>query len=55
MSEFHGAISRRSAVLHDGAWGVANLEVCEAAIASSASGRDVELKHQVPLNTSNRR
>ncbi|MFM0070998.1 Gfo/Idh/MocA family oxidoreductase [Paraburkholderia sediminicola] len=52
MAEFHDAISGRRAALHDGAWGLANLEVCEAAIASSASGRDVELKHQVPLNRS---
>jgi phthalate 4,5-cis-dihydrodiol dehydrogenase len=52
MAEFHDAIRGRRAALHDGAWGLANLEVCEAAIASSASGRDVDLKHQVPLNRS---
>jgi phthalate 4,5-cis-dihydrodiol dehydrogenase len=49
IAEFHDAISGRHAALHDGAWGLANLEVCEAAIASSESGRDVELNHQVSL------
>ncbi|MBP0592164.1 Gfo/Idh/MocA family oxidoreductase [Paraburkholderia sp. LEh10] len=49
MAEFHDAISTRGIAVHDGHWGLANLEVCEAAIASSASGRDVELKHQVAL------
>lgn len=50
MAEFHAAISADATAavpLHDGRWGMANLEVCEAAIASSASGRDVELNHQV--------
>lgn len=49
IAEFHDAISGRHAALHDGAWGLANLEVCEAAIASSESGRDIELNHQVSL------
>ena len=49
MAEFHDAICQRAAAVHDGHWGVANLEVCEAAIASSIRGRDVELKHQVAL------
>ncbi|HEY4297525.1 MAG TPA: hypothetical protein VGM85_13715 [Paraburkholderia sp.] len=55
MAEFHDAITGRRAALHDGAWGLANLEVCEAAIASSASGRDVELRHQVALRVSRAR
>ena len=51
MSEFYDAIVGKTPALHDGRWGLANLEVCDAAIASSSSGRDVLLKHQVPLRT----
>jgi len=32
---------------HTGEWGLANLEVCAAAIESSRTGREIELKHQV--------
>ncbi len=49
LNEFHDAISARNAAQHDGRWGLANLEMCAAAIASSATGRDVFLKHQVAL------
>jgi phthalate 4,5-cis-dihydrodiol dehydrogenase len=48
-AEFHDAICGLTPAVHDGHWGVANLEVCEAAIASSSRGRDIELKHQVAL------
>lgn len=47
MAEFHAAIAGTAPAIHDGSWGLANLEVCEAAIASSATGRDVLLQHQV--------
>ncbi|MEN3362741.1 MAG: phthalate 4,5-cis-dihydrodiol dehydrogenase [Burkholderiales bacterium] len=47
MSEFHDAITGRAPALHDGRWGLANLEVCDAAIASSATGAEVLLHHQV--------
>jgi len=33
---------------HDGAWGLATLEVCLAMLASSREGRDVRLARQVP-------
>lgn len=49
MAEFYGAIVGNKPARHDGRWGLANLEVCDAAIASSASGRDVLLTHQVSL------
>ncbi|MDB5363048.1 MAG: oxidoreductase-like protein [Rhodospirillales bacterium] len=49
MAEFFDAISGRAPALHDGRWGLANLEVCTAAIESSASGREIFLKHQVPV------
>ena len=50
LAEFHGAITRTAPALHDGRWGLANLEVCTAAIASSQSGRDVLLHDQVPVD-----
>ncbi|WP_321797965.1 Gfo/Idh/MocA family oxidoreductase [Caballeronia sp. J97] len=49
MREFHDAISGRHRAIHDGKWGLANLEVCAAAIASSERGEEVLLEHQVAL------
>ncbi|BAO92164.1 Gfo/Idh/MocA family protein [Caballeronia cordobensis] len=49
MREFHDAISGHKRAIHDGRWGLANLEVCAAAIASSERGEEVYLKHQVAL------
>ncbi len=47
LAEFHDAITGAAPALHDGRWGLANLEVCAAAISSSASGQDVLLKEQI--------
>jgi phthalate 4,5-cis-dihydrodiol dehydrogenase len=49
MSEFSAAISGRAAPVHSGRWGLANLEICAAAIRSSQSGGDVLLEEQVGL------
>ena len=49
LREMHDAISGKMPALHDAAWGLANLEVCDAAIESSVTGRDVLLQHQVAL------
>ena len=49
LDEFYEACLGNAPTLHDGHWGLANLEVCEAAIASSASGCEVLLHHQVPV------
>ena len=46
IEEFAQAIAGKS-VTHTGRWGLANLEVCTAAIESSRTGREIELKHQV--------
>ena len=43
LMEFHDAISGRAKAVHDGRWGLATLAVCEAVMASSASGREVVL------------
>ena len=49
LDEFEDAIRRRAAPLHDGAWGLANLELCLAAMASSDSAREVRLHEQVGI------
>ena len=48
LAEFADAIAGKP-VTHTGRWGLANLEVCTAAIESSRTGRDVELRHQVAV------
>src|SRR6185312_9862998 len=48
LSEFAAAIAGK-ATTHTGRWGLANLEVCTAAIESSQTGREIELHHQVPV------
>jgi phthalate 4,5-cis-dihydrodiol dehydrogenase len=45
LIEFHDVITGRVTAVHDGRWGLATLEVCEAVLASSASGREVVLNH----------
>ncbi len=49
MDEFHNAITGRAPALHSGHWGLANLEVCAAAIESSRTGAEVRLHEQVGL------
>ncbi|MFI4934097.1 MAG: Gfo/Idh/MocA family oxidoreductase [Caulobacterales bacterium] len=39
------AVVEGRAPLHDGAWGLATLEVCLAILASSREGREIELTH----------
>ncbi len=47
LDEFHDALTGRRRPVHDGRWGLANLEVCVAAIDSAATGHEVMLRHQV--------
>ena len=47
VAEFHDAITGIKPPVHDGRWGLANLETCEAVIESSRTGQEVFLKHQV--------
>jgi phthalate 4,5-cis-dihydrodiol dehydrogenase len=47
LDEFAAAITGRAKPVHDGRWGLANLEVCLAAIESSRTGKEIELQHQV--------
>ena len=48
LDEFARAIAGKPTT-HNGRWGLANLEVCTAAIESSRTGQEIELKHQVPV------
>ncbi len=47
LDEWHAAIGGGATALHDGRWGLANLELCVAALASSAQGGEVLLHEQV--------
>jgi phthalate 4,5-cis-dihydrodiol dehydrogenase len=49
LDELHGAIRGERIPVHDGAWGLANLEICVAAIKSSQTGSEIVLQHQVPV------
>ena len=48
IAEFADAIAGKT-VTHTGRWGLANLEVCTAAIESSRTGHEIELIHQVAV------
>jgi phthalate 4,5-cis-dihydrodiol dehydrogenase len=47
LDELHDAITGVQRPLHDGRWGLANLEVCVAALESARLGREIELEYQV--------
>jgi phthalate 4,5-cis-dihydrodiol dehydrogenase len=49
LDEWYDAIRGRAQALHDARWGVANLEVCGAVLESSATRREVRLRHQIAL------
>ena len=49
LDAWQAAIAGARPALHDVRWGLANLEICVAALASSRSGREVLLHEQVPL------
>jgi phthalate 4,5-cis-dihydrodiol dehydrogenase len=49
LDEWQAAITGQAPALHSGAWGLANLELCAAALASSRAGREVMLQEQVGL------
>jgi phthalate 4,5-cis-dihydrodiol dehydrogenase len=48
IEEFAQAIAGKPTT-HTGRWGLANLEVCTAAIESSRTGKEIELRHQVAV------
>lgn len=50
LDELCGAVLDQLPPAHDGRWGLANLEVCQALAESSATRREVQLMRQVPLH-----
>jgi phthalate 4,5-cis-dihydrodiol dehydrogenase len=50
LDEWQAAISGAAPALHDGRWGLATLELCVAALASSTQGEAVLLHEQVGLH-----
>jgi phthalate 4,5-cis-dihydrodiol dehydrogenase len=49
LDEFADAILGKAPAIHDGRWGLANLEVCAAAIASAKEQREIALVYQVAV------
>jgi phthalate 4,5-cis-dihydrodiol dehydrogenase len=47
VDELYDAAVLGGPPLHSGEWGLATTEICLAILASAASGREVELHHQV--------
>ena len=45
IDELYAAVAQGRRTLHDGAWGMATVEVCLAVLESARSGRDVPLGH----------
>jgi len=48
LAEMHRALATGSTPEHDGAWGVATLEVCTGILESSRTSLPVEMQYQVP-------
>ena len=49
IDELYDAVVNGKAPLHDGAWGMATLEVLLAMLRSAREGIEVHLSHQVAL------
>jgi phthalate 4,5-cis-dihydrodiol dehydrogenase len=49
LEEFYDAMTGVRPPVHDGRWGLANLEICVAALQSAREGREIELSHQVAV------
>lgn len=49
LDEFCAAVLDGAVPTHSGAWGMATLEACLAVIESARTGREVTLRHQVPV------
>ncbi len=49
LLELYNAVVYGAPVYHDGAWGMATLELITGLMESSRTGKDVRLTHQVPM------
>lgn len=47
VKEFYEGVALNKPILHDGRWGLANLEVCLAVLESARTRKEIELAHQV--------
>jgi phthalate 4,5-cis-dihydrodiol dehydrogenase len=50
LMELYNAIRNGAPVYHDGAWGMATLELITGIMESSETGKEVVLTHQVPIS-----
>ena len=48
LEELYAAITDDRPIVHDGRWGAANVEVCDAVMQSSRERREEFMSHQVP-------
>jgi len=51
IDELFAAVEHGVAARHDGAWGLATLEVCTAILRSAREQREISLEHQVELRS----
>jgi phthalate 4,5-cis-dihydrodiol dehydrogenase len=49
LNEMYDAIVAERAPFHDGAWGLATLEVCFGILESARSGKEVTMTRQVAI------
>ena len=49
IDELYAAVTQGRSPVHDGAWGLATMEVCFAILQSAREGREIALSHQVPV------
>jgi phthalate 4,5-cis-dihydrodiol dehydrogenase len=49
IDEMYAAFTGKRSLIHDGAWGLATMEVCEAILRSAQERREITLKHQTSV------
>lgn len=49
IDEMYDAFAGVRPLIHDGAWGLATMEVCHAVLRSAQEGREITLSQQVPV------
>jgi phthalate 4,5-cis-dihydrodiol dehydrogenase len=54
IAELYEAIAHDKPPIHDGRWGKANLEVCQAVLRSASERKEIYLSHQVAIDSSMR-
>ena len=48
MTELYEAVVKGKKMFHDGKWGAATLEVCQAILKSGEERREIRMSRQVP-------